>query len=165
MENRRFSMMSPPSHLQTLRPSLPRPKMTTVISTEDSLRAFLSSFSVTPLPSTTLYLDLEGANLARDGTLSLITILCQPQNTVYLVDVATLGSRAFTTIVSLFPNSNLSLKSILEGSETLKCLWDVRNDADALFSLYGVKLANVLDIQLLENASRAGDKTFLRGLV
>lgn len=41
---------------------------------------------------------------------------------------------------------------------------DVRNDADALWALYHVSLAGVTDIQLLENASRTGDKTYVRGL-
>jgi exonuclease 3'-5' domain-containing protein 1 len=35
---------------------------------------------------------------------------------------------------------------------------------DALFSHYQVRLAGVTDIQLLENASRADDKTYLHGL-
>lgn len=33
-------------------------------------------------------------------------------------------------------------------------LWDVRNDSDALFSLYGISLQTVYDVQLLEVAFR-----------
>lgn len=40
----------------------------------------------------------------------------------------------------------------------------MRNDADALWALYQVGLTGVVDIQLLENASRVGDKTYLCGL-
>ena len=66
-----------------------------------------------------------------------------------LIDVLVLGKSAFTTA------SNPDIP---------KCAWDVRNDADALWALYHVGLAGVTDIQLFENASRAGDKTYIRGL-
>lgn len=77
-----------------------------------------------------------------------------------LVDVAALGALTFTTTAS----NNKSLKLILEDPNIFKRFWDVRNDADALWSLYDVGLAGVTDIQLLENASRAGDRKHVRGL-
>ncbi len=40
----------------------------------------------------------------------------------------------------------------------------MRNDADALWAHHGVRLAGVIEVQLLENASRFGSKTFLHGL-
>jgi len=79
---------------------------------------------------------------------------------VRLIDVLSLGKRAFIMV----SNNGKSLKSILENADIPKCTWDVRNDADALWALYHVGLANVTDIQLLENASRASDKTYIRGL-
>jgi hypothetical protein len=113
------------------------------------LEAFLSSVP----PSSTLYLDLEGNCLSRHGTISLIAVLIYPQGVVRLIDVFTKAS-----------NNGKTLKSILEDPDIPKCAWDVRNDADALWALYHVGLAGVTDIQLLENASRAGDKTYIRGL-
>lgn len=129
---------------------------TTLISSTAELEAFLSSFP----PSSALYLDLEGNSLCRHGTISLITILLHPQGVVRLIDVLSLGKSAFTTT----SKDGKSLKSILEDPDIPKCLWDVRNDADALWALYQVDLAGVIDIQLLENASRVGNKTYLRGL-
>ncbi|KAK2760163.1 hypothetical protein FQN54_002230 [Arachnomyces sp. PD_36] len=128
----------------------------TLISSTPDLKAFLSSL---PTPST-LYLDLEGKSLSRFGTISLITILVHPQKVVRLIDVTTLGKSAFTTAA----DNNRSLKSILEDPDTPKYIWDVRNDADALWALYDVGLAGVIDLQLLENASRPGDKTYIHGL-
>jgi exonuclease 3'-5' domain-containing protein 1 len=58
----------------------------------------------------------------------------------------------------------MRFQRVLEDPGIPKCVWDVRNDADALWALYHVGLAGVTDIQLLENASRAGDKTYIRGL-
>ncbi|KAH7009812.1 ribonuclease H-like domain-containing protein [Ilyonectria destructans] len=128
----------------------------TLISSTAELEAFLSSIP----PSSTLYLDLEGNCLCRHGTISLITILIHPQGVVRLIDVLSLGKSCFTTT----SKDGKSLKSILEDPDIPKCLWDVRNDADALWALYQVGLASVIDIQLLENASRVGEKTYLRGL-
>ncbi|KAK7428050.1 hypothetical protein QQZ08_005482 [Neonectria magnoliae] len=58
----------------------------------------------------------------------------------------------------------VSLQSILEDPHKPKYFWDVRNDADALWALYGVNLAGVVDVQLFENARRVGRKAFLFGL-
>ncbi|KAL7624639.1 hypothetical protein AAE478_006208 [Parahypoxylon ruwenzoriense] len=128
----------------------------TLISSKGELQAFISSIR----PSSTLYLDLEGNSLSRHGTICIVTILVYPQGAVNLIDVSTLGESSFTTEAS----DSRSLKSILEDPSITKCLWDVRRDADALWGLYRVHLAGVIDIQLLENASRAGDKTYLSGL-
>ena len=128
----------------------------TLISSVPELEAFLSSIP----PSSTIYLDLEGNCLSRHGTISLVTVLLYPQKVVRLIDVLVLGKQAFTTAST----NGKTLKSILEDANIPKCVWDVRNDADALWALYQVGLAGVTDIQLLENASRAGDKTYLHGL-
>lgn len=77
-----------------------------------------------------------------------------------LVDVFSLGTSSFTTT----SGEGKSLKSIFEDPSVPKCFWDVRNDADALWTLYQVDLASVLDIQLLENASRPSNKKYLSGL-
>ncbi len=50
---------------------------------------------------------------------------------------------------------------------TLQWFYDVRNDSDALYNLYGVNLNNVYDLQLLELANRLSKgqrPRFLKGL-
>lgn len=128
----------------------------TLISSLPDLRVFLSSIHQ---PST-LYLDLEGNNLSRNGTLSIMTILVYPTGVTSLIDVQTLGNSAFITASS----NGKTLKAVLEDPHMSKCLWDVHNDADALWAHYQIRLAGVTDLQLLENASRTGDKTYVRGL-
>ncbi|KFA76992.1 hypothetical protein S40288_10256 [Stachybotrys chartarum IBT 40288] len=136
--------------------SMQSPTAPNLISSLPDLLIFLSSIP----PSSTLYLDLEGKNLGRNGTLTIMTVLVHPKRVTSLIDVQTLGKTAFTT-----PNADRkALKAILEDPLTPKCLWDVRNDADALWAHYEVRLAGVTDVQLLENASRVGDKTYLHGL-
>lgn len=128
-----------------------------LISTPRELREFLSSVP----PRSTLYVDLEGDNVCRHGTVSLITILIHQLQEIHIIDVLTLGYAAFTTV----SDSGETLKAILEDPSITKCFWDVRNDADALWAHYEVDLAGVVDIQLLENASRqtGRDKEYLAG--
>ncbi|KAI1803435.1 ribonuclease H-like domain-containing protein [Daldinia bambusicola] len=127
-----------------------------LISSLPDLLIFLSSIT----PYSTLYLDFEGKNLCRNGTLTLITALVYPTKVTGLIDIQTLGASAFTTSSLI----GKTLKAILEDPLIPKYFWDVRNDADALWSHYHVRLAGVTDIQLLENASRQEDRTYLRGL-
>jgi exonuclease 3'-5' domain-containing protein 1 len=110
----------------------------TLVSSVPELEAFLSSIP----PSSTLYLDFEGNSLSRHGTISLITILIHLQRVVRLIDVLVLRKSAFTTA----SNNGKTLKSIFKDPDIPKCLWNVRNDADALWALYYVSLAGVTDI-------------------
>lgn len=127
-----------------------------LVSSAPDLLVFLGSIT----PSSTLYLDLEGKDLSRNGTLSIMTILVHPARVTKLIDVQALGNAAFTT-----PGGDgRTLKDILEEPHTHKYLWDVRNDADALWAHHRVRLNGVTDVQLLENACRTGDKTYVRGL-
>lgn len=127
-----------------------------LVSSTTELREFLDTIP----PRCTLYLDLEGDNVSRKGKISLITVLNHQLQQIHIIDVLSLGYVAFTTTSV----SGTSLKSILEDPSTTKWFWDLRNSADALWAHYEIDLAGVLDVQLLENASRLSghDKEFLR---
>jgi exonuclease 3'-5' domain-containing protein 1 len=127
-----------------------------LIGSISELRKFLPVLS----KSTALYLDIEGWNLCRHGTISVITILSHPSSQAQLIDVSALGDLAFSTT----SEDGKSLRSILEDHSICKYIWDVRNDADALWFHYRVSLGGITDLQLLENASRSDDKTYVRGL-
>lgn len=120
------------------------------------LRKYLSVLS----KFSALYMDIEGLNLSRHGTISIITILVHPSNQAQLIDVSALGDLAFSTA----SEDGKTLRSILEDHSICKYIWDVRNDANALWFHYGVSLDGITDLQLLENASRSDDKTYVRGL-
>ncbi|KAF5973735.1 hypothetical protein FBULB1_8119 [Fusarium bulbicola] len=124
------------------------------------MHSHLESFIDSIPSSATLYLGLEGKSLSRNGTITIITILVHPTKVTKLIDVQTLGSSAFTMPTA----TGKTLKAMLEDPLISKCLWDVRNDADALWAHYKVRLTGVTDIQLLENAARYGNKTYVRGL-
>ena len=127
-----------------------RSRASPIISSEKELKRFLSTIN----SSSTLFLDLEGRNLSRDGTITILTILAHPNGDLRLIDVLALGTSAFTTAAS----GGYTLKSILESSGIAKFMWGAKQDADALWALYGVCLTGVTDIQFLEHASRVGNK-------
>ncbi|TKX18744.1 3'-5' exonuclease-like protein 3 [Elsinoe australis] len=87
-------------------------------------------------------------------------MLLEPRKEVYLVDVTTLGPSAFVTS----DKNGRNLKAILESSEIIKVFFDIRNDSDALFSLYNISVAGIEDLQLMELASRAFNRRNVNGL-
>jgi hypothetical protein len=115
-----------------------------------------------PNAAADLSIDLEGYHLSRHGTISLVQIFVHATNVVYLVHVAVLGAAAFSTPVAaasgIFKGMPLTLKAVLESSAVTKLFWDCRGDSDALYHLYGVKLAGVVDVQLWDAATRGSSK-------
>jgi exonuclease 3'-5' domain-containing protein 1 len=113
-----------------------------------------------------MYLDLEGVNLCRSGSISILTLLLDSgvvgNRRVYLLDVHELGARAFTTAGA----KGKTLQDILQDEKIPKVFFDVRNDSDALFALYGVALRGVEDVQLMESAARktTAQRRLLNGL-
>ena len=74
----------------------------TLVDSAESLHSFVHDLSdlAKRTSASTLYLDLEGINLSRDGTISLLTLLVHEpsgQERIFLIDIHVLGSSAFTT--------------------------------------------------------------------
>ncbi|KAK2624236.1 hypothetical protein QTJ16_006186 [Diplocarpon rosae] len=144
-DNQALSSMS-----STLLPSV-------FIDTVESLADFLDLLTGdADLHSTTpsLFIDIEGIDLSRNGSVSLLTIFYRPTKTTYLLDVTTLAASTFNTPSST--NAEITLRSIFENPQILKVFFDVRNDSDALFAHFSVALAGIVDLQLLELGSRKG---------
>ena len=78
----------------------------------------------------------------------------------YIVDVHILGGEVFSTTNT---NGN-SLKTILESANIPKVFFDIRNDSDALYSHYHVCVDGIIDLQLLELATRSDSLDFVAGL-
>jgi exonuclease 3'-5' domain-containing protein 1 len=133
---------------------------TELIDTTSRLQSFLDSIPPDTSKPPILYVDLEGNNLSRHSTLSLVTIFVEPKDKVYFVDVTTLQHNAFDTAGS----NGRTLRTVLESKDVIKVFFDIRNDSDALFSLYGVRVGGIEDLQLIELASRTFDKRHLNGL-
>jgi exonuclease 3'-5' domain-containing protein 1 len=114
----------------------------------------------------TLYIDLEGVSLCREGSISILTLLVKwgsSSSLTVLYDVHLLGSSTFATAGT---KSGKTLKDILQDENILKVFLDVRNDSGALFALYGVALQGIEDVQLMESATRetTSSRKYLNGL-
>lgn len=100
-----------------------------------------------------LYIDLEGERLGRNGSISLMTLKVCPGKDIgriHIIDVHKLQDDTFQTK----GRQAMTLRTILESKDVLKVFFDVRNDSNALFFHYGIKLDGVRDVQLMESAKR-----------
>nr|GAT58912.1 predicted protein [Mycena chlorophos] len=116
----------------------------------DTLPTLMSCIEVISQTSS-LAVDLEGIDLCRSGTLCLMQLKAKDNDAVWLVDIVALGANVFNEAAS----DGTTLKAVLESHIITKLFYDVRNDSDALYNLFGISLANVYDLQLLELAFRA----------
>jgi len=132
----------------------------TFVDSEVSLVAFLNRLYALPIQPPSLYVDVEGVNLSRYGSVSILQTFVLPLDEVFLIDVFALGEKAFNT-----PNqAGRTLRTVLESASMPKVFFDVRNDADALFAHYKIQLQAVHDIQLMEFATRNWSKERVVGL-
>ncbi|CZT06997.1 uncharacterized protein RAG0_12578 [Rhynchosporium agropyri] len=132
----------------------------TFIALEADLMALLDSISNLPVKPPSLYLDLEGIDLGRHGSISILSLYIAPTQIIYLIDIHSLGMAAFSTT----NKCGTSMKSILESSTIPKVVFDIRNDSYALFSLFQLSIDCIKDLQLMELAYRTGSREFVSSL-
>lgn len=130
-----------------------------IVDTRDALVKLVDDI-VSAAPKPFIFVDVEGIDLSRLGSISIIQILLPPAPVVHLVDVFLLQGHAFDTVGTM----GKTLKDLLESDQYVKVFFDVRNDSDALFSHFGVKLNGVIDLQIVEYASRPRAGKFIKGL-
>ncbi|CAI6087788.1 unnamed protein product [Clonostachys chloroleuca] len=135
----------------------------TFVDTQEVLSDAIDGLVDLPSSPPSLYVDLEGINLSRHGTISILQIHVRTTGHTYLIDVLTLGSLAFSTSGIL--HTETTLKSILESDQIPKVFFDVRNDSDALYSHYNISLSGIHDLQLMALATRnPGQRRVISGL-
>lgn len=141
---------------------------TTVINTTEQLGSLVDRLvlhhALPTYSSPSMYIDIEGSDLCRHGSLSILSLLFVTGGTrqAYLIDIHTLGAEAFNTSGV----KKKTLKDILQDETIPKVFFDVRNDSDALFAHFGVALQGMEDVQLMESATRTttASRKFLSGL-
>lgn len=134
--------------------------VTRVVDSQTTHLALLNNLSSIPTNPPSLYLNIKGINLGRHSSMSILSLYLRTENITYLVDIHQLGGAAFTTANS----RGTSLKSVLESPTIPKVVFDIRNDSNALFSLYGISVKGIHDIQLMELATREGSKKYVASL-
>lgn len=134
---------------------VPEPYISVVDQPEDVPAMADSMIQETLLPrsddhSPTVYIDCEGENLGRHGTLTHINAYLPQQNEAFIIDVDRLGDQALQTAGK---KHHRSFRSILQDPSIKKAIFDCRSDSDALFAHHRITLDGIVDIQLLENAT------------
>lgn len=127
---------------------------TTVVSSTHELLLLLDKLISLPVDPPSLYFDLEGIRLGRLGSISLVLLYVTPELMTYIIDIHILGGNAFSTTNS----TGISLKRILENPKIPKVFFDIRNDSDALYSQYHICVDGIIDVQVLELATRNSSK-------
>ncbi|XP_078344537.1 uncharacterized protein LOC144630122 [Oculina patagonica] len=90
--------------------------------------------------NTLIAVDCEGDSLSRKGALTIITVATEEKLKGCIFDVLKLGQLVFSS----------GLGEILEDKSREKLMFDCRQDSDALWHQFNIKLTGVLDLQLLE---------------
>ncbi|KAJ0420231.1 ribonuclease H-like domain-containing protein [Aspergillus carlsbadensis] len=141
------------------------------VSTTEQVEGLVRSLEGLPTSPPSLFIDLEGVNLGRNGTVSILQMYVLPHDRTYLIDVHTLGQKAFThdetennAHAEHTTTTTTTLKAILESATIKKVIFDVRHDSDALYAHYGINLGGIEDLQLMELANRGGERTRVKGL-
>ena len=104
----------------------------TFIDLEASLVPLLDSIVNLAVDPPSLYIGLEKIALGRHGSISILSLYITPTKKTYLIDIHSLGEAAFSTTA----NCGTLLKTVLESSTIPKVVFDIRNNSDALFSLF-----------------------------
>jgi exonuclease 3'-5' domain-containing protein 1 len=137
------------------------PASSDLIDAATAMSALVDVLDGQPTSPPSLYIDLEGVNLSRHGSISILQVYVLPRRQAYLVDDHTLGETAFS---AASPTTGRILKDILEAEDIPKVFFDVRNDSDALYSHFQISLAGIQDLQLMEASVREYPPKFVHGL-
>jgi hypothetical protein len=81
-----------------------------VIDTCTAVADLIDTLTDLPTSTPSLYVDVEGVHLSRHGSISILQLLVSPDKRTYLIDVYTLGDKAFSTAGA----TGQTLKGILE---------------------------------------------------
>ncbi|RVD81593.1 uncharacterized protein DFL_009450 [Arthrobotrys flagrans] len=141
------------------------PPESTFVDTPEAISTLLSLIPRDPNPLPSIYIDLEGVDLCRSGSISILQLFISTIPHIYIIDIHTLGNVAFTTPSST--DASVTLKSILEDPSIPVVFYDIRSDNDALYHHFNIHISNVIDLQLYELATRDGfanNRRYLHGL-
>lgn len=113
-----------------------------------------------PASPLSIYIDIEGVNLCRFGSILIIQILALLLDKTYLVNVHILKDNAFTIV----GEEGQIVKDVLESATIPKVFFDIRNNLDTLFSYFSVNLVYIQDIQLMQLVTQTYNRKYVSGL-
>lgn len=133
-----------------------------IVDSPAAMADLVDKLVAAPSSPPSIYVRIEDISLARKGSVSILQLYHRGADHVYLIDIHTLEDAAFDTGGAKY--AHRTLETILESPTIPKVFFDVRNDSDALYNQYSISLQGVIDIQLMENASRPFARRYLSDL-
>lgn len=133
----------------------------TVIDTVSNLKNFLSGLRELDMDPVPLFVEFKGRDVSCEGSLSIISIFVRPENKIYLINMHAIDN---DDVFSIEDSTGTTLESIFECPVLRKAVFDVRGASNVLFHQHGITLDGIVDIQLMELATRDGSREFVRGL-
>ena len=130
------------------------------IDLEASLLPLLNSIVNLAVDPPSLYIDLEGIAVGRQGSIPILSLYIAPTKKTYLINIQGLGPAAFSATT----NSGDITENRLGIVNYPQVVFDIRNDSDALFSLFQISVDRIKDLQIMELASRIGSRKFASSL-
>ena len=124
--------------------------LTTVLSDASEVGRLAFRLSELPRIQSGLFLGLQNPTPETASLLTIMVHCPEIQPRFYLIDIQSLGARAFDT-----PGpSGWTLAKILEDCDRYKFFFDLRDDGIILGAQYGVYVQRIWEVQLMENAAR-----------
>ncbi|EPE27505.1 Ribonuclease H-like protein [Glarea lozoyensis ATCC 20868] len=133
----------------------PRPGKVTWIEDMEDFRKFLPYLSeIRASDNPELALDCESSGcLNRNGNITHLTMTVKSMDHTWVLCKNGIPDNYF----DIANDEGVTLRSILENQDIIQLWFDVRGDSDAIHGLYNIRLGNVIDIQLMELATRYAD--------
>jgi exonuclease 3'-5' domain-containing protein 1 len=140
-----------------------KPRCYKLVDDEKSLLEFLGIIDSVENFKIDLFADAEGSSQhSRHHKLNAIPLKMVSENQRWLLDPVTLGDKVFHTRSPT--GRKRTLKEIFEDESVLMVWFDVRSDADSTYGNYKVRLGGVIDLQIMEMATRSSRPFYRHGL-
>ncbi|KKK22439.1 hypothetical protein ARAM_007239 [Aspergillus rambellii] len=132
-----------------------------LVSTNADVAELVELLKKVPADPPSLFIDLEGVDLSRHGTISLLQIFALPQKQTHLVDIHKLKESAFTQAsVSGATLKDIPRVPFHQKKSSLMCAMT----RTPFIATFGINLAGIQDLQLMELATRRYSKKRIHGL-
>ena len=124
-----------------------------LVDDEESLADFLSTIGKVDDYIVDIFADTEGENrLGKEFNINGITIKMVSEDQRWLIDPKALGDRIFNTPAKT--GKKRTLAEIFESKKIPKVWFDVRADSNAIHGHYNIRMGGVIDLQVMEMATR-----------
>ncbi|KAE8449433.1 hypothetical protein EG329_008041 [Mollisiaceae sp. DMI_Dod_QoI] len=135
----------------------------TMVDTDETLQDFLSIVDMVEDYDVDIFIDAEGGNgHGRDSNLNFVQVKLAASGKAWLLDVKKLDRKIFDT--PSLTGKRRTFRQILEDDNIPTVLFDTRVDSDSFYGHFKVHLKGVIDLQVMESATRLSSRERLHSL-